>query len=165
MFMVLHSAKQFINLSHLEQLPYFANRKKMNREELPYEKTRVFSFPVIASKQFLVTTMINGSNGTIRLLANCFAALKLMCFFGVTHLLRSFSLDSSAIWKIHFFSLLLDTSDMIYRLREKLLFPYMHDIHDANDRNLVLIAFLPFFFFTNDYLGKKWGQLKVKISI
>ena len=162
MFMVLHSAKQFINLSHLEQLPYFANRKKMNREELPYEKTRVFSFPVIASKQFLVTTMING---TIRLLANCFAALKLMCFFGVTHLLRSFSLDLSAIWKIHFFSLLLDTSDMIYRLREKLLFPYMHDIHDANDRNLVLIAFLPFFFFTNDYLGKKWGQLKVKISI
>ena len=69
----------------------------MNREELPYEKTRVFSFPVIASKQFLVTTMINGSNGTIRLLANCFAALKLMRFFGVTHLLRSFSLDLSAI--------------------------------------------------------------------
>ena len=94
MFMVLHSAKQFINLSHLEQLPYFANRKKINREELPYEKTRVLSFPVIASKQFLVTTMING---TIRLMENCFTALTLMCFFGVTHLLRSFSLDLSAI--------------------------------------------------------------------
>ena len=42
MFMVLHSAKQFINLSHLEQLPYFANRKKIDRVEHPDEKARIF---------------------------------------------------------------------------------------------------------------------------